>query len=167
MRITKKKLAGVVATAAVVALGSTAAFAYWSASGDGAGDANVGSAADISVDFDFGSQTLYPGGTITLSGATSHNTNAYPVSIESVTSLGLTGFASGCNSSDFHVLVDGVPTTSLTFPLAVTPAVSVAPGDHAFNFAGHTLTIHMDNTTSNQDACQGNTLSLGAHFAAA
>jgi hypothetical protein len=165
MRITKKKIVGVVAATAVVALGSTAAFAYWSASGDATGQASVGSASPISVAFDFGTQQLVPAGTITVTSATATNPNAYAISIDKLDSISLGGFATGCSAADFSVLVDGTPSTSIPFPVSLTP-VSVAPGTNSFALAGHTVAIHMDNTAANQDACQGNTLTLTAHFGA-
>jgi hypothetical protein len=165
MRITKKKIVGVVAATAVVALGSTAAFAYWTASGDATGHASTGHPDAISVSFDFGSTLLGPGGTVTVASATSTNTNAYPVSITSLNSILLSDFHGGCNPADFHVLIDGVDTSVIPFPVALSP-ISVPSGTNVpFSLAGHVVSIHMDNTSANQDACQDDNLLLTAHFA--
>jgi len=52
MRITKTKIASVVAATAVVALGGTAAMAYWTTTGSGDGTANTDTSKTINVVFD-------------------------------------------------------------------------------------------------------------------
>jgi len=61
MRITKTKIASVVAVTAVVALGGTAAMAYWTTTGSGSGSATATTSAVVNVVFDTTPSNLAPG----------------------------------------------------------------------------------------------------------
>jgi hypothetical protein len=153
MMITGRKRVAIIVTSAVlVAGGAGAAFAYWAAQGTGAGTAATGkeTAFTISTVADTTSGALTPGGpTQTISFTiTNPSTGAQKVSSVAASVASSDGKAwtavTGCSAADYTV---GTP--SITYG-------QIAPGG---TLSG-TVTIQMNNLTSNQDACKSASVPL-------
>jgi hypothetical protein len=145
MRITKSKIVAAVATTAVVALGGTAAFAYFTTTGSGGGNATVGSASNwgVTVDSVTGGP-LFPGsGTEHVSYTVTNQSNG-PVRLNLVTAAinsdgnGDVG-AVNCKSAWFNI-------SNLSGQAA---GVLGAGGTNTGSFD-----ITMTDTAAVQDACQ-------------
>jgi hypothetical protein len=158
VRITKKKIAAVVASTAVVALGATSAYAYFTAaSGSGDASAIVGSTGAWDVSFDHtASGDLFPGSpnqtfqihvkntsasgsatllTLTASIAADNFGNALDTSHVPI---------SGCKAAWFNASVDDSAN-----PLAQTVAAGATYDDAVL-----VVSMPTDNV-NNQDSCQG------------
>lgn len=146
-----KKFAIAAVAAALVLGGGGAALAYWTAQGTGTGTATTGA----SVDFTIASEApvgdpLYPGGPSQSVSFTVTNPSAGPQTLSSVTVAvanadGTEWVAvAGCSAADYTL---GTP--SIVY--GVMLASGTKPG---------TVTITMNNTGTNQDACQGVTVPL-------
>jgi len=143
MRLRRKIL--IAATACLAIAGaSTAAVAYWTASGTGSGIAAVGTDSGVTIQNIAFSSSLYPGGAATVT-FDIHNASANaPVKVGNVVAdtgagtHGITGLTGGCLAADF------------TFD-AVTVNTEIAAGatDTAV-----TSTLHMADTGVNQNACK-------------
>ena len=146
MRFTGKKAIAAVGAATALTLGSgLAAYAYWTQGGSGTGSATTGSTSAVSVNLGTSVSGMYPGmSPITLSG-NFDNTNSGPVKVGSVTAA-LGTLPAGCSAADFTI--------------GGTAAVNaeVAHGTGVGSWTGLTLT--MNNTSSNQDLCKGQTIPL-------
>jgi hypothetical protein len=150
-KVTGRKKRVIITTAAMLAIGGGAAFAYWSASGTGTGAASAGT----NVNFTVASSTatggaLTPGGptqavafTVTNPGTGVQILNNVNVTVANPTGTAWTA-VSGCSSADFTV---GTPV--ITYG-------QIAPGG---NIAG-TVTVTMNNLSSNQDSCKNVTVPL-------
>lgn len=149
-RISRKGL--VFGVSAGVALGLTgAAFAFFTSTGTGTGSGNVGTANNVTV---VGTETtpLFPGGVTGIVTFTASNSGSSPEQLSGIhlTTVTPDSAHSGCTMSygDFSMADVVVPTQ-------VLPA-------HASNVAvTPTGTLVMADSTSNQDLCQGATLTLG------
>jgi hypothetical protein len=141
-----KKFAIAAVAAALVLGGGGAAFAYWTAQGAGTGTATTGA----SVDFTIASEApvgdpLYPGGPSQSVSFTVTNASAGPQTLSSVTVSVANADGSawiavpGCAAADY----------SLGTPSVVYGALA------AGGTVSGTVTITMNNTVTNQDACQG------------
>jgi hypothetical protein len=158
MHITKKKIAAVIAATAVVALGSTAAYAYWTAGGSGDGAATTGQTQALSVT---GSAAgLAPGLTVPIT-YTIHNPASFAQHITGVT-VAITAFSvhpndaaqPDCTNNDF---------TLVTQPVALNADVPAGDSTYTVN-AG---TIKMIDTNADQNNCQaGNGFTVPLHFVA-
>jgi hypothetical protein len=155
MRFTKKKVIGVVATTAVVALGAGAAFAYWTSTGNGSGSATTGTSSLYTVASSAATGgPLTPGGptqtvafTVTNPSTGVQHLNSVLVTVKNSDNTTWTS-VSGCSSADYTV---------------GTPAITygdIAPGA----VASGTVTVTMNNLVTSQDACKGATVPL--YFAA-
>ncbi len=116
MRMTKKKIGAVVAATAVVALGGTAAFAYFTAGGSGGGTATVGTATlwQINVDPVVGGPLLPGVGAQTFA---YHVVNTSPatqylnkvVAAINANGVGDVTGSPGCKAADFTIAISGQP----------------------------------------------------------
>ena len=144
-KMTKKnKIAAVAVSAALVAVGGGAAYAYWSTTGGGNGSAAASSGTNavvVHVAFD---KDITPGSTKTISyTADNPNTGSTPV-----TFTGAVVTASGtCDASWFSATV---PTGTKTL---AGNATSVDMGTGILTFS---------DSTANQDACKGATITVTA-----
>ena len=130
-------LLGVVAV--VAGMAAFGAYAYWTASGTGAGTASVGSDSGVTIAVTSTGAALYPGGSATITFHVHNNSSSSPVTVGDVVQDGpVTGLPGGCSAADFSFA-------------DVTLNESVAAGS---NGAVHTGTLSMANTASNQDACK-------------
>jgi hypothetical protein len=164
MRITKTKIASVLAVTAVVALGGTAAMAYWTTSGSGTGAAGAGDVSDVGVFQTVASPSIlnamYPGASTTLSGDFL-NTNPGSVHLTTVTisSIDITpavGASGSCTAADFDLTGTGTVGNSGAVPASTDGTA------HSGSWSG--LVFAMKNTASNQDGCKNATLTL--HYSA-
>ena len=144
----KKRI--IITTAAMVAIGGGAAFAYWSAVGVGTGAASTGETVAFKVESSPATgDALSPGGPIQTVAFTVTNENTGSQNLASVTAKVAkadgTEWASGtCSATDFTVT-----TPSITLG-------QLAPGATA----NGTVTVQMVNKATNQDDCQGVTVPL-------
>jgi len=150
----KKRI--IVTTAAMVAIGGGAAFAYWTATGMGDGTAATGDTENFTISSTVTSGgPLSPGGptqTITFT-VTNPGTGVQKVSAVDVKVANTAGAAwdsgTGCSAADFTV---GIPAFT---------AKEIAPGGTATG----TVTLQMiDRTGVNQNGCKNETVPL--HFVA-
>ncbi|MDQ1483410.1 MAG: hypothetical protein QOF35_1486 [Actinomycetota bacterium] len=148
-KVTKKVSATAFATALLA--GGGVAFAYWTNTGSGAGSATTGSNTGVTVTQTSVISGLYPGqGAVTLSGKF-NNLNSGAVYVTDVTATGYTvdsaSVTAGCAASG-------------NYTLGGTAAVgaSVPAGTAVGSWSG--LTIAMNNTGSNQDACKDAVLTI-------
>jgi hypothetical protein len=154
MRITKTKIASVVAATAVVALGGTAAMAYWTETGSGSGSAATGTTHAIDVFQTSTVSGLFPAGTAQALSGDFINTNPSAVHLTTVTgnvtdvteAAGVTGT---CNPADFVITGTGTVTGS-SVPHSATSTT------HVGSWSG--LNVAMTDTGANQDVCKNATL---------
>jgi D-serine deaminase-like pyridoxal phosphate-dependent protein len=142
-RIIKSRRALVLGVVAALGI-AAAAFAYWTTSGSGSGTGLVGSDVARTVNGTI-DNALAPGGqsSVTLTANRDINTS---YKIGAITgSVSVDSAHSGCQASDFAFTG---PTTVQTVP-AGSGTQTLAPGS-----------ISMTNSSSNQDACKGATLSI-------
>lgn len=140
----KNKIAAVAASAALVAVGGGAAYAYWSTTGSGSGSAVASSGTQpvsISVTVDPG---VAPGTPKTIT-YTAANPNASNTQVTLANPV-VTTSADGCLPAWFSATT---PTGTTNVPARAT-ATSLGTG---------TLTLN-DSATTNQDACQGATITV-------
>ncbi|WP_235509849.1 hypothetical protein [Arthrobacter sp. Soil761] len=140
----KNKIAAVAASAALVAVGGSAAYAYWSTTGSGSGQAKAATTTNavvIHVAFD---ENITPGSSKTISyTADNPNSGSTPVTL-----TGAVVTASGsCDASWFAA---SVPTGTKTL------------AGNATNVDMGTGTLTFSDSTLNQDACKGATITVTA-----
>ena len=152
MRTFTKRTAAITAGAVLVLCGTGVAYAYWTAGGDGTGTATTGTSVDLTVNQTATLTDMHPGDNAqTLSGDFDNNTGAtvavtsVTASIESVTRSG--SAITGCTADDY----------TLT-GAAMSAAQDVPAGSNVGSWSGATIQFH--NTTANQDACKGATVTL-------
>lgn len=140
----KNKIAAVAASAALVAVGGGAAYAYWSTTGSGNGSAKAAAGTNavvIHVAFD---DNITPGSTKPISyTADNPNSGSTPVTLTGavVTTSG------SCDASWFAASV---------------PAGTKTLAGNATNVDMGTGTLTFSDSTSNQDACKGATITVTA-----
>lgn len=153
MRKNKKQLVAIIAVSALMLGGAGVAFAYWTTTGAGSGEATTGTDIPITAVQTSSITDLRPGGTAqTLSGNFT-NTNTGPVyvtnvvvTIESVTKDA--GAAAGtCDATDY-VIVGGT--------MAVGAEVPVGTAQGAWTGA----TLAFVDKATNQDQCKLATVNL-------
>lgn len=141
-------------TLLVLALAAGAAYAYWTAGGSGSGSASVASAPSALTANQTSTLTaMYPGDSAQTLSGDFDNTNSGPIYVTSVTaSIGTVTKAPGapagtCDSSDF---------TLSGATMAVGAEVPAGNGVGSWSGA----TIKFNNKPSNQDACQGASVTI-------
>jgi hypothetical protein len=154
MRITRTKVASVIAATAVVALGGTAAMAYWTETGSGSGSAATGTTHPIEVFQTSAVSGLFPAGTAQALSGDFINTNPSAVHLTTVTGSVVdvteaTGVTGTCNPADFVIGGTGVVAGS-SVPASATATT------HVGSWSG--LTVAMTDSGANQDACKNATL---------
>jgi hypothetical protein len=153
-KVTGRNKRIIITTAAMLAVGGGAAFAYWTATGTGDGTAAAGTSSNFTIASSVTGNPLSPGGptqTVTFV-VTNPGSGVQKVSAVAVTVADDAGVAwdtGTCSAADFTV---GNP---------VFTAKEVSPGGTATG----TVTLQMkDRTDVNQDGCKGATVPL--HFLA-
>jgi hypothetical protein len=149
MNFRQRKGIGALLAILVVALAAIGAYAYWTSAGDGSHSGTAASAAALTVTVSFPDGQLHPGGNVAVTGSITNNTTS-DVQVATVTQQSITASGS-CAAGDFHF------TGTVT---GGSQVLSAAGGS-----TGFTGTLSMDETGSNQDACQGATITLTVHAA--
>jgi len=150
-RIAKKSV--VIATSALVVLAGTGiAFAYWTGGGSGTGTAATGTSTALAVNQTSTVAPMYPGDEPQILSGDFDNTSSGPIHVNSVlvaiSDVTLDGEpVEGCSAADY------------TLTGAVMSAEQdVAVGAGVGSWSG--ATIQFNDTTADQDACQGATVNL-------
>jgi hypothetical protein len=144
--IRKTRLAGIFVAGAMTLAGAGAAFAYWTTSGTGAGNATSGTPSTVTVVQTTVVSGMYPGDTVALTGDF-NNPNPGKVYVTSVTaSIGT--FSSQANSA-LPACTQGDFTITGT---SNTPG-EILPGSGVGAWSG--LSITLTDAGTNQDNCEG------------
>ena len=141
-----------IALATVVTLaGATAAFAYWTAMGSGSGEATTGESTSFVVTTESAGGEIAPGSagetvdfTVTNPGTGTLQLAAVTVALADAEGEPWVP-AAGCQLADYSVSITTLPTYG-----------AIAPGDSVSG----TVTVTLENTEANQDACQGQAVPL-------
>jgi camelysin-like metallo-endopeptidase len=141
------KRTAVVAAAAVLIVGGGVAYAFWTTGGAGAGTAATGTSVDLVVNQTTVLDPMFPGDTPQTLSGDFDNTSDGTMHVESVTVSIASVDLAGCSAADYTL-------TSAT--MAVPQEVVVGAAQGAWTGA----TIQFNNTTDNQDACKGATVTL-------
>ena len=148
MKRNKKTTAILTITLLTVAGG---AFAYWSTTGSGTGNATNASSNGTVVLYAAFGNGLTPGASTTVT-YTASNANTSSLRVGTITptvSVDSTHVTAGCLAADFTI----APTASnTTVPANTIPASPVAAGSGTLSFA---------DTALNQDGCKGAVITLG------
>ncbi|WP_344602243.1 hypothetical protein [Sporichthya brevicatena] len=163
MRITKKKITAVAASAAVVALGAGAAFGYWSSSGTATGSTQLSTMAGLGPATFTIENGLYPGGSVEVVGVSVANTNGFDVE---VTSFGTPVFSS--DDAACQAAMDGgsgpwftlspLPTGMLPFLVQANDTITISGPTGTF--------LTMVNSADDQNACQGKNIIVSVELTA-
>jgi hypothetical protein len=151
-RITKRTAAITTAGAVLLLAGTGVAYAYWTAGGSGTGSATTGAGVNLTVNQTATLTDMFPGDTAQGLSGNFDNTTGATVAVTSVTasiaSVTLAGNPiTGCSADDY------------TLAGATMSAVQNVPvGTGVGSWSGATIKFH--NTTANQDACKGATVTL-------
>jgi hypothetical protein len=138
-RFATKRLLLLGVVTVVAGMAAFGAYAYWTASGTGAGTASVGTDNGVNIVVTDTGAALYPGGSATITFHVQNNSGSSSVMVGKVVQDGpVTGLPVGCSPADFSFA-------------DVTLNESVAASG---NGADHTGTLSMANSASNQDACK-------------
>ncbi|MDQ3155448.1 MAG: hypothetical protein M3Q98_01800 [Actinomycetota bacterium] len=133
---TKRTAAVLAATLLLVGIAGVA-FAYWTQGGDGTGGATTGTSSDVTVNQTSSVTGLAPGGVAKNLSGTFTNTNAGPVHVGSVTASVVEDPAVGCDAAWYSI-----------------GGTADVDADVITGSAWSGLTISLDNSTDNQDACK-------------
>ncbi|WP_104175792.1 hypothetical protein [Arthrobacter sp. Y81] len=154
-RVAGRKKRIIITTAALVAVGGGAAFAYWTATGTGNTTATAGTSANFTISSSVAGDPLSPDGPTQIVTFTVTNPGTGVQKLTNITAAvaGTTGAAwtsvPGCSADDFEV---GVPDFDVT---------EIAAGGTVTG----TVTLQMvDIPGTNQDGCKNATVPL--HFSA-
>jgi len=156
-KFTKKRLLTALSVVGVVAI-ATAAFAYWTASGSGSGSATAGSDAGVTAAGN-PANGIYPGSSVAVATTVtnSSSTQAQHVSNLNVAiSIDTIHAGNGCQASWFTYKADSQASGTDANPRTVALNTELA-ASASTTVDGHVL---MANTTANQDACKGATITL-------
>jgi hypothetical protein len=151
----RKRVVTLVAAAGLTIAGTGVAFAYWTALGEGGGNATTGeSVAFVIAQTDLDGEPLYPDGpaqtstfTVTNPSEGDQTLNGVTVEVANADGTPWTTVV-GCSQADYEVEL-------------VAPVAGVIAPDESLT---GTATVTMLNSATNQDACQG--LSVPLHFEA-
>jgi hypothetical protein len=153
-KFSKRKIAATIAiTAILVGGGGAAAIAYWSTSGSGTGTAVTGTSTGITVNQATAATNITPGGATQALSGTFTNTNSGPVNITTVTAT-VTSVTPGSGTPAGTCVIGDYKVTGT----ATLGTASVPVGTNVDTWSG--LTLSLNNTTANQDACKGVTVNL-------
>lgn len=141
----KQKVAVALGTGAMVVAGAGAAVAYWTSSGSGSGSATTGTSATVTVNQTSTVSGLYPGGPAVPLSGNFDNSNSGAVKVGSVTAT-LGTLPTGCVAGDFTI--GGTADVNAEIP----------HGTGVGTWTG--LTIAMNDTAANQDACKSQTIPI-------
>jgi hypothetical protein len=143
----KRTAVATLAVAAVAAVG----YAYWTADGTGTGSVSTGSTSAITVKQTSTISNLYPGGPAQTLSGNFDNPNSGSIYVGSVTASvssvdKATGVTGTCSKDDY--IIGGTANVDNRVPA----------GNAKGAWTG--LTIRLDDTNTNQDACKGATVNI-------
>lgn len=149
----RKKILVIGAICTVMA--AAGAYAFWTQSGTGEGSASTGTTTGITVNQTSSITGLYPGGSaVGLSGDfTNLNSSAIKVAAVTVAFRAIDPF-----TTVGGVAIPGCTAADYTLGGTATVGVEVASGTNVGSWSG--LTIAMNDTASNQDACKNAVIHL-------
>jgi hypothetical protein len=135
----------------VLAVSGTAAFAYWTATGTGSGNAaTANDSQPLSISQSTVTGALVPGASLPISGTVS-NPNPFnvPFALTAAATVDSTSAGKGCLASWYTVSLPSAPTS-----------VGAASGQTSatVNFSGSVAMTNVADT--NQDACKGATVTV-------
>jgi hypothetical protein len=144
----RKKRALVVLGAVAVLAVAGAAIAYWTTSGSGSGSGSVATSNGTLVLHGSVTEQLTPGGSspVTFTADNSNSSSLQVGTVHAVVSIDEAHAEAGCKASDF--------TIADTVENQVIPAHSSTVG------LAHNGSISMADTSENQDACKGASITL-------
>jgi hypothetical protein len=152
MRIKHKKLVVVIGVFAVMAIAG-AALAYWTSTGTGSGSAAAGSAGNYTVTATVGTG-IHPAGNVAVSGTITNNTSS-ALEVHTISTDPDVAFDNGMTFDTLHSSCNG---GWFHFTGTVTGGTqTLAASGGATPYSG---TLSMDESATNQDACQGATITL-------
>jgi hypothetical protein len=150
-KFSKRRLLVIASISALAVAGIAYAFFSGSGTGNGSGT-TAGAPTGITVNQSTVVTNLYPGATATALSGTFDNSNAGAVHLNSVTasvvSVDPTHTTAGCNFNDYVIAGTGTVGSSGNVPA----------GNGVGSWSG--LTVQLQNTGSNQNACQGATVNI-------
>jgi hypothetical protein len=158
---TRRRIAVVSATAVAVLGVAGVAFAYFTTTGSGTGQAAVGSAASWSVTAGPPSGTLYPGlGPATINFTVKNTGSGNQAVTAANATLGTDG--SGNITQNNGSPVPGCLTTWFTVPSVTTtlPTASVAPG----STTTIAVSLQLNDAAVSQNACEGTNPDVTLHI---
>jgi hypothetical protein len=144
-RFVSKKVVAVGVTAGLALGIAGGAFAYWTQGGSGTGSATTGTTVDVTVKETVSASDLYPGGPAQPLSGNFDNPNAGAVKVGTVTAT-LGTLPAGCVPADFTISGTGVVDAE------------IPSGNGVGAWSG--ISIQMNNTAVNQDACKASTIPL-------
>ncbi len=147
MRSKSLKISVIALVGIVLAVGA-AAYAYWTVSGSGTGEASTGNVTSITVNQSGSVSGLAPGLPAQALSGTFDNPNGGPVFVASVSAVVSGTDKSGCTASDYTI--SGSPATVAT---------QVASGSGVGAWSGISIAFN-NKAGTNQDACKGATVSI-------
>lgn len=152
MRSFRHKTLTIAAASLIVAVGTGTAYAYWSAGGAGVGAATTGTSTALTVNDTTSLTAMFPGDTAQTLSGDFDNTSSGPIHVATVT-VSISGVtkavgAQGVCTADDYTLAGATMTINADVPTGT--------GQGAWTGA----TIQFNNTTANQDGCQGATVDL-------
>lgn len=147
MKVTlRRKVVIGASTVVLVAVGSTAAYAYWSSGGTGVGTAGAGTTAAVTVNQTSAAIVdLGPGVAAEPLSGTFTTTGGKPTYVAQVTPVVTSTTNAGCTAADF----------TITLPTATNAEVVTGTA-----WSGATI-VFKDSATVNQDACKGVSVNIG------
>jgi hypothetical protein len=156
-KFSKKQFLAAGAAAAILAAGGGVAYAYWSTTGSGTGNATTsgGVAQGIAITGDV-ADAMFPGDSAQTVTFTATNTSTQSVYVSGVKAYLSVAKAAGapagtCDSTDYLLNGSEAPGTAETAATLAWSAQEIAAGADAKS----TFTIQFNDKTSNQDACKG------------
>jgi len=146
--IRKSKLWAVALIVAAVAILGGTAYALWSSSAQGSGNAKALTAVTVTVNAVTGTADLYPGGPAGKVFFTLTNTNPYAITFDKLTAASVSGVSGGIGGSP------ACATTDVSLATLPITGLSLAVGA---NSTSGTLSIPsvVSMSASAPDACQG------------
>ena len=150
-KVNKKAIA--IGLSVGLALGiSGLAIAYWTSSGSGTGSATTGTTVGVTVNQSTVVTGLYPGDAPVALTGTFSNTNSGSVKVGTVTAV-IGTLPSGCVAGDFTINGTGVVNAE------------IPTGTNVGSWSG--ISVQMNDTALNQDACKTQTIPITYSVSAA
>lgn len=166
-RFSKKTWVLVGVFAAVAAMASVGAYAYWTTSGSGTGTATVGTDADNLILHGSVTDLMYPGGPGATVAFTVDNPSDFNQSVSNIHLVDVDAYATALDrTNETNELAEcgGLNSATSDFQMADVTVAPATDGDIAPNAVAQALTatgtLYMNNLDSNQDACKNALLTL-------